>query len=292
MFKQISKLRYIPHSIFLCMLIASIAIIATPTKKACAQANIESTICDPNIWDTIVGRAWMEAQREIEISQSLITRPDSVLQLSCFDAFVLKAASDATPFSSAVDANATKALITSTVTTAMSSYLSFAGYSVSSGGGTMPGTGYNTDANATFSSQCTLAMNVWTHFKCSNMPDLRAVLFDNMRNNDPRKLYTGTSVGTSVSSCSDKGIPSAGALVDNTDVWRAQIERLNTPSLVATIPSYFDLVTTFSSMTSPIGACSAAIPTGVQIVTTGGASTSEMVCPNPGCSYDGSNCVR
>tara|TARA_R110002124_G_scaffold287365_1_gene474090 strand:- start:22420 stop:23325 length:906 start_codon:yes stop_codon:yes gene_type:complete len=301
MFKQTTKFRYIPQAICLGLLMASFAIISTPSKKLCA-ANLESNICDPNIWDTIVGRAWIEAQREIEISQSLITRPDSVLQLSCFDAFVIKAAGDATPFSGATDKNAIKTLITNTVTTSMTNYLGFAGYSVSSGGGTMAGLGYQTDANASFSSQCQTAMNVWTHFKCSNMPDLEAYVFDTLKKNDPRKIYTGTSVGTSISRCTDKGytkkqqqeINTKGIypLIDREEIWTRQIERLNSASVAASTPSYFDLVTTFSDMTSPIGACAAPIQTGVQIVTTSGASTPEMICPNPGCSYNGSSCVR
>ena len=291
MFKQISKLRYIPHSIFLCLLMASMAVMVVPSKKLCAQ-NLESNICDPDIWDTIVGRAWIEAQREIEISQSLITRPDSVLQLSCFDAFVIKAAGDATPFSGGGgNTAAIKTLITNTVTVSMASYLSSAGYSVNSGGGTM-GSAYETDADAAFATQCATSVNVWSHFKCSNMPDLQAFVFDTLKSNDPRQLYTPTVAGgTSSNSCADKA-GAAGTLVDHEDVWTAQIERLNTPAVAAVTPSYFDLVTTFSNMTSPTGACAAAIPTGVQIVTSSGAATAEMICPNPGCSYDGTNCVR
>lgn len=44
--------------------------------------------CDPEFWDVLTDRAWMEAQREITQNQNLIPRPDSVLEITCFDSFL------------------------------------------------------------------------------------------------------------------------------------------------------------------------------------------------------------
>ncbi len=41
--------------------------------------------CDPDYYETLEARAWLEAQREITQNQNLITKPDSVLQYTCFD---------------------------------------------------------------------------------------------------------------------------------------------------------------------------------------------------------------
>lgn len=48
----------------------------------------ERNTCDPAFYDVLSDRAWMEAQREITQNQNIITRPDSVLSMSCFDQFL------------------------------------------------------------------------------------------------------------------------------------------------------------------------------------------------------------
>ncbi len=48
----------------------------------------ERNTCDPAFYDVISNRAWMEAQREITQNQNIVTRPDSVLSMSCFDQFL------------------------------------------------------------------------------------------------------------------------------------------------------------------------------------------------------------
>lgn len=40
--------------------------------------------CDSGFYDVMSERAWMESQREIEVAEKLILKPDSVLQYSCF----------------------------------------------------------------------------------------------------------------------------------------------------------------------------------------------------------------
>ena len=48
----------------------------------------ERETCDPEIWDVMKDRAWMEGQREITQNKNLIPRPDSVLSMTCFDSFL------------------------------------------------------------------------------------------------------------------------------------------------------------------------------------------------------------
>lgn len=49
--------------------------------------NIADTPCDPEYFESLEARAWLEAQREITQNQNLITKPDSVLAYSCFNQF-------------------------------------------------------------------------------------------------------------------------------------------------------------------------------------------------------------
>ena len=48
----------------------------------------ERNTCDPEFWDVLKDRSWMEAQRELTQNQNLIPRPDSVLEMTCFDSFL------------------------------------------------------------------------------------------------------------------------------------------------------------------------------------------------------------
>lgn len=48
----------------------------------------ENGACDANFMNQIYSRAYMEASREVIMSQQLIHKPDSVLEYTCFDKFV------------------------------------------------------------------------------------------------------------------------------------------------------------------------------------------------------------
>lgn len=44
----------------------------------------EGSACDAHIWNTHTQRAWMSGKQEMEVAQTLILKPDSVLEYSCF----------------------------------------------------------------------------------------------------------------------------------------------------------------------------------------------------------------
>ena len=50
-----------------------------------AQTNPVPPTCDPNFYDVMQARSIMEAKRDVEVSETFILKPDSVLELSCFD---------------------------------------------------------------------------------------------------------------------------------------------------------------------------------------------------------------
>jgi hypothetical protein len=53
-----------------------------------ATAQFAEDVCDPTIWESLEARAWLEAEREIAQNQNLVFKPDSVLEYSCFHAFL------------------------------------------------------------------------------------------------------------------------------------------------------------------------------------------------------------
>jgi len=50
-----------------------------------ASAQFAPSPCDPDYYESLEARAWLEAQREITQNQNLIFKPDSVLEYTCFD---------------------------------------------------------------------------------------------------------------------------------------------------------------------------------------------------------------
>ncbi|MGB4106971.1 MAG: hypothetical protein WBK55_04160 [Alphaproteobacteria bacterium] len=64
----------------LCISIAS-------SGMAASFLPIADSPCDPEYYDSLRSRAWLEAQREITQNQNLIVKPDSVLEYTCFDQF-------------------------------------------------------------------------------------------------------------------------------------------------------------------------------------------------------------
>ncbi len=52
------------------------------------MAGVAPSPCDPEYYQSLRSRAWLEAQREITQNQNLIVKPDSVLEYTCFDQFM------------------------------------------------------------------------------------------------------------------------------------------------------------------------------------------------------------
>lgn len=60
----------------------------TLSTVALAADDLPATACDPEYMDALESRAWLEAQREITQNQNLISKPDSVLEYTCFNRFL------------------------------------------------------------------------------------------------------------------------------------------------------------------------------------------------------------
>lgn len=78
------------------------AVMCTP-HVAQASASLPDS-CDASLHDLISTRAWMEAQREIEAAQTLVTRPENHAAFSCLSLH-LDAAKDLTTYSNDLQGN-------------------------------------------------------------------------------------------------------------------------------------------------------------------------------------------
>ena len=61
-----------------------------------AHAQFATDACDPDYYESLKSRAWLEAQREITQNQNLIFKADSVLEYTCFDQYLGELAAEET----------------------------------------------------------------------------------------------------------------------------------------------------------------------------------------------------
>jgi hypothetical protein len=80
--------RRLPLPVCARLLTLCVLIPLTLSTVALAADDLPATACDPEYMDALESRAWLEAQREITQNQNLISKPDSVLEYTCFNRFL------------------------------------------------------------------------------------------------------------------------------------------------------------------------------------------------------------
>lgn len=262
--------------------------------------------------DVVEARAWMEGQREVEIAERLILKPDSVLEYSCFDDLLNKLGVGAnTMFSDNIFSTALFTLHPATAPrpaiggvtpqtplnlgpnyanppvsprqlfqTGLDSDLSQVVYDpmfqflVQSFAHVYAGGTY-TSASAGSSSACNPMQAVWDFVKCQDFDKNLFRTFQQMALLDPRDMPTP---------CGDP---------NHSTNWINMMTAAYPPPASPTSPGGIDIIPTSAKMYNPVlsnlSGCSAAgpVPTGIQ-VTAGGSTYPDAVCPVPGCYYGGS----
>ncbi len=118
-------------------------------------------VCDPHYYKTLEDKAWMEVQREIQVNQTVITKPASTLALSCFDQQINQAASAGGAFSDNANSNATKNAINTAIGTSFTSY-----YTANFPEGAPFFSGATFNSNGTFNPACNRINSLWSAMKC------------------------------------------------------------------------------------------------------------------------------
>lgn len=90
--------------------LAVVSVVAPATVFAAdPPPPVADSPCDPDYYDTLEARAWLEAEREVTQNQNLILKPDSVLRYSCFDTMMDDYASNSSSmFSGGADVSVPK----------------------------------------------------------------------------------------------------------------------------------------------------------------------------------------
>jgi len=274
-------------------------------SPAAAIAADPTTPCDPEVMDAINSRAYLEAQREIVQNENLIFKPDSVLEYTCFDKFLGNVAkgddnnfSEKNPLgtpSSISDPALDQAL--APVVSAFSTYISTNyGHKYLN---TRTDKDYETSgASATGTSYtCEQIRNVWMAAKCLNFGNVKDIdlfydfpYYTNQMGEMRKRPYDTVEAACKAPDMFKDAITAAfngkqdkftlsddkGASMPTSEKYKEDI-----------IKTHLDKI--LPKGIAPATNCASPIPTGVKIVTTND-SKDEKICPNPGCTYNGSSC--
>ncbi len=256
--------------------------------------------CDPQYMDALEARAFMEAQREIAQNQNLILKPDSVFEYTCFDGMlnaVVNANGDG-PFSETSrwgnvpgqDASSLDNAVRGVVGASLNAYISSNfGHNFLGGRSTNNHTPGNVSGGA---YSCDRMNAVWNDAQCMNMfQDAARDGFYDFRRYvgwDPRNRPSG---GQCTSPLANGDFQMAFNSQEARYLLAAENPMDGTAYTADPMLGYLEQINPVG--VAPATACAAGIPTGIT-VTPGGpaAAYQERICPNPGCYFNGSNCVN
>lgn len=248
-----------------------------------APAPAESA-CDPEYYDSLESRAWMEAQREITQNQNLIFKPDSVLEYTCFDQYLNVVAGQAKEmFSESQRWGAVEGIDDTSMDTALNNLV----------GGTM-----STYINANFENpgynllggrsedlnhepqpidggeyNCEIMNQVWMQAKCMS--------FLNNPEKDGFFTFAAYQAGDDM-----RFLPTQCEAI--AELWETEIQNASFDEQTAwmedPVASYHDVIL------DPAAKCESApaIPTGLKVSPRdqNPQEYDEKICISPGCYYD------
>jgi hypothetical protein len=265
--KFINQIRQLSGFMLITMLVSSGGVFAAPPTPA-------PDPCDPDYYESLKSRAWLEAQREITQNQNLIFKPDSVLEYTCFDKYLNALAQDGINMFSEtqrwgviLQPTSLDSALQRMVGAAAQQYVQ-ANFGHSFLGG-RSGTDYSLQPVTPGGYSCDMMLKVWKEAKCMNfVPNPNEdgfYTFEQYRDN-PDHRYLPTRCGSITSD------------------WNQNIQ-----DAYAGVPWTEDSVKTFLDKLDPANCNNTAnkIETGLVVVrsTTQPVAYVEKVCIMPGCRY-------
>lgn len=259
-------------TIILCFSVAQVALAAAVT--------IAPSPCDPQYYESLKSRAWLEAQREITQNQNLIFKPDSVMEYTCFDKFMNILAyeaqnmfSETTRWGTILNSNSMDNALQNLVGTALNSYISanFNGRFLNTRS-SYDYTPSNISGASGASYTCTNMRDVWKESKCMDFAADQNTdgfyTFENYQANEKRTRPTP---------CNNAGIGTR---------WQNEI---NNATVNANTPWTEDNVVTFFNLLDPANCNNSTlkIETGIIVQRSKLQPTAyhEKACIAPGCHY-------
>lgn len=274
-----NKVSFFPKIVqILAVFFCSVAFSAT----AFAAGVFAPDACDPDYYQSMKSRAWLEAQREITQNQNLIFKPDSVLEYTCFDKFLgVLAANSKDMFSESTRwgpaAGDMKKALDALIAPPMSAYEA-ANFDHTGLGGRMS-VGYTLPGSVTPDPTYTCAnmKAVWMAAKCMNFIDNAAedgfFTFAEYAADPDKRFLPDRCPGTA-----DYQSNFEKALIDSKTPWSED-------PLVTRLKYIYPKAT--GAGASPCGGPKSKIETGLVVEQSLGGVTKykEHVCLVPGCHY-------
>ncbi|NCC22887.1 MAG: hypothetical protein EOM26_10570 [Alphaproteobacteria bacterium] len=242
-------------------------------------SNAQEAACDSEIMDAIHAKAYLEAHVENVMNQALMTKPDSVFEYSCFDYYVIQAALYVGPSASETqvfgpvprhDPESLDRALQGAIMEALAEYL-FSNFAHSFlGGRAIP-----SDIDSRLTTDCSTMRAVWWRAKCANF------------------LAADTDGFFSYDQHSDLEVRYFPSPCNNPPEWDSLID------LAIEDPPWWDeyaLETSlmYEAVYDRLSPDSCAAPTSrshVMVQNYPDGEFPDAICTNPGCKYNGSQCV-
>jgi hypothetical protein len=238
-------------------------VMTAQTKPVCANGVSTSTgvtpfaVCEPQFLQTLNQRAWMEAQREVQLNNAIITKPTSVLSLSCFDSAKTKMSDgNGTTFSDGGNNSSNlSGAINNTIGTFYDDYIS---------------TNFD-EPNTPWGSGCGRIQTIWSQIKCAAVNSAHFVTFGALAD-----AGNDTIRDTGAYTCSNWG----GLQTNYQNGWRSSVSLADTETARAGA-AYFDEVRPDYCAFDPKAGPNA-LGNGVICARTppGGGGATNMLCSN------------
>lgn len=260
-----------------------LAIVVFPIASYAGTPTFADDPCDPEYYESLESRAWLEAQREITQNQNLIFKNDSVLEYTCFDRYMRELAAHApdmfsetnrwggTPPTDMRDA------LNNLVQDARHEYID-ANFDHSLLGGRASFNYPNASSLSGSSYSCNIMQRVWEAAKCMDFIDNAAndgffTFAEYASGSDKRFLPTACPGGADYTGNVNRAVVAANTPWDEDDAF-----------------TYYELIyPTSGDCEHTTGGGVARIQTGLEINVTSGSGVNrynEYVCTVPGCYYE------
>lgn len=240
----------------------SLAIISICICAAALPANAQKAACSDEIWDAIDAKAKLEAHYETMYNETVVMKPDSVFEYSCYTKAVAKATSETLPIFSGGNLN-------KAISTPISKWIS-KNFSHSYLGGRL---------NSSY-DPCKVMYNVWNVAKCWNFLD-----------DGPNANRDAFWSFDSLDSMDDlRLVPSA---CNNGPDWTSLRDTAyDDPPWRTDFYSKSSTVYSLVGLKLKPGTCNGPVSKNHVVVKSYPAgSYPDGICTNPGCIYNGSTCV-
>lgn len=268
-----------------------------------AQAQEVSKTCDITVQNQMKQQGWLEGQRELELAQRLILKPDSVLEYSCFERVAKNFAVASNPswnfvnFGGGLPSGNIGNAVNSLVLSSFYPYLDNFGHLFLGGTFGDEGTAF-TGTLANPDSLCNPHYWIWFLAKCANASWEKKNEADDKHMNFffPLEKLVNRNIRNKPQSCPTPDITLRNQLV--TDV-QAKQEAFPDPAQNPPLG-----VDNASKITGTAGGkkysvilnateCGAPVKTGVKVQALGGGGVQDdIVCVAPGCYPSGGSCSK